>query len=199
MKLEPYLTASSRTPVIELMDQLTQKKRYLIWKKKRCVYNVSHLICTITRHSKEQVFLIYRTKEDIEAIQEEQQEKALSAALIREKALKKHSKNLKCAIRKVFRYSCPICHDLSLPSNTTAATTAVIPHDTRLPSSVELQVEHGTLNSASSVPTTIDVELESGLMGMVTTTDIINQLTFARYHLNIHRQDSGQLGHLEKK
>jgi hypothetical protein len=145
------------------------------------------------------VFLIYRTKEDIEAIKQEQQTKALAAALIRETAIKKHSKSLKCAIRRMFRSACPVCRDLSSAGDITAATTTIMKHDKRLSSLAELQVEHGTLGSTSSVPTTIDVELESGLLGMVTTADILSQLMFARYHSNIHHQDSGQLSHITKK
>jgi hypothetical protein len=144
------------------------------------------------------VFLIYRTKEDIQLIKQEQQEKAVTAALLRETAIKKHSKSLKCAIRRLFRSSCPICLDLSLPNNTSAVTTTVVNHDFHLPSSPELQVEHGTLDSASSLPTTIGVELESGLLGMVTTADILNHLMFAGHHSNIHHQGNGQLSHPTK-
>ncbi|KAG1101659.1 hypothetical protein G6F42_017476 [Rhizopus arrhizus] len=45
----------------------------------------------------------------------------------------------------------------------------------------------------STTPTMIDSALESDLLGMITTADILNQLSFTRQHLNIQHQDSGHL------
>lgn len=69
--------------------------------------------------------------------------------------------------------------------------------DTSKNSSSQKIEEGNIIDSSSSVPTTIDTELESGLLGIVTTADILNQISFVRQHLNIQYHDSGNLNNQE--
>ncbi|GAA5814891.1 hypothetical protein MFLAVUS_008394 [Mucor flavus] len=129
MKLESFLTASSRDLAIDLMEMI------------------------IKTEDKAQVILIYNTEQDINSIKEEQDTAAQEIALIEAKAFKKHRKSFKCRMRRIFGSSCYICQN---------------------PPSQDFDVgEEGTV---SSNPTTIDVELEPGLLGMITCVDILNQL-----------------------
>ncbi|KAG2214704.1 hypothetical protein INT46_000923 [Mucor plumbeus] len=169
MKLDPYLTASFRTPIIEVITNLLHAE-------------------------KEKVVLIYRTEQDIEIAKREEDEKLRAIASIRAGAIKKHAKSIKCAVRRLFGSSCPICHNLSINNSTTTAMTT---SDTSKNSSSQKIEEGNIIDSSSSVPTTIDTELESGLLGIVTTADILNQISFVRQHLNIQYHDSGNLNNQE--
>ncbi|KAI8080348.1 hypothetical protein BDF21DRAFT_30195 [Thamnidium elegans] len=130
MKLESFLTASSRDLVIDLMDMLLKTK------------------------DKTQVIVIYNTEKDIKTMKEEQDNAASEIALIEAKAFKNHRKSFKCRMRRIFGSSCYICQNQPLQD-----------------------FDVGEEETVSSNPTTIDVELESGLIGMITSADILNQLT----------------------
>ncbi|KAI7896360.1 uncharacterized protein EV154DRAFT_589276 [Mucor mucedo] len=92
MRLDTYLTASSREPVIDLMNQL------------------------FSQDSDAQVILIYRTEQDIKVIKEESYAAAREIQSIEAKALKKHKNSLSCRVRRLFRSKCHLCHHLSTPS-----------------------------------------------------------------------------------
>lgn len=139
---------------------------------------------------REKVVLIYRTEKDIEIAKEEQDEKLRTIASIRAGAIQKHAKSIKCAIRRLFGSTCPVCHNLSINNS---PTTAIATTDASKISGSQKIEEGIVMDITSSVPTTIDTELESGLLGIVTTVDILNQISFVRQHLNIQHHDSGNL------
>lgn len=64
-----------------------------------------------------------------------------------------------CRVRRLFGSSCHLCHNLSSSSP---------------------EADIGEEETISSNPTTIDVALESGLIGMITIKDILNQLVCPR-------------------
>ncbi|KAK4517953.1 uncharacterized protein ATC70_001302 [Mucor velutinosus] len=161
MKFQPYLTASSRTPIIEAMNKLLQAEN-------------------------ETVVLVYHTEQDIEIAKQEQDENLRALASIQAGAIKKHAKSIRCAIRRLFGSTCPVCQNLSNASIPAMAIAV----------SGSQKLEEGTMlenTNNSTTPTMIDTALESGLLGIVTTVDILNQLSFTRQHLNIQHQDSGHL------
>lgn len=161
MKLQPYLTASSRTPMVEVMSKLLHAEN-------------------------EKVVLVYCTEQDIEITKQEQDEKLRAIASIRAGAIKKHAKSIKCAIRRLFGSTCPVCHNLS--SAPLPAMVAAVSGSQKLEEGTVLEITND-----STTPTMIDRTLESGLLGMVTSADILNQLSYTRQHLNIQHQDSGHL------
>lgn len=134
--------------------------------------------------------MIYRTEQDIEIAKEEQDEKLRAIASIRAGAIKKHAKSIKCAIRRLFGSACPVCHNLSISNSPTMAMAT----DDASKNSGSQKIEEGIImDNTSSVPTMIAAALESGLLGIVTTADILNQISFVRQHLNIQHHDSGNL------
>ncbi|EPB84250.1 hypothetical protein HMPREF1544_08970 [Mucor circinelloides 1006PhL] len=157
MKLQPYLTTSSRTPIIEVMNKLLHAEN-------------------------EKLVLVYRTEQDIAIAKQEQDEKLRAIASIRAGAIKKHAKSIKCAVRRLFGSTCPVCHSLSNAMATTVSGSQKLEEGAALESTND-----------STTPTMIDSALESDLLGMITTADILNQLSFTRQHLNIQHQDSGHL------
>lgn len=134
----------------------------------------------------EKVVLVYRTEQDTEMAKQEQEDKLCAIASIRTGAIKKHAKSIKCAIRRLFGSTCPVCQslsDASMPAMSTANTGSQ-----KLEEGAVLE----NINN-STTPTMIDTTFETGLLGMVTTVDILNQLSFTRQHLNLQHQDSGHL------
>ncbi|KAL0135964.1 hypothetical protein V8B55DRAFT_1551947 [Mucor lusitanicus] len=161
MKLRPVMTVSSRTPIIVVMNKLMHAEN-------------------------EKVVLVYRTEQDTEMAKQEQEDKLCAIASIRTGAIKKHAKSIKCAIRRLFGSTCPVCQslsDASMPAMSTANTGSQ-----KLEEGAVLE----NINN-STTPTMIDTTFETGLLGMVTTVDILNQLSFTRQHLNLQHQDSGHL------
>lgn len=121
----------------------------------------------------------------MEIVKEEHDEKLRAIASVRAGAIKKHAKSIKCAIRRLFGSTCHVCHNLS-SSNSTATTDSFKHANSQ-------RIEEGTtLDNSSNVPT-IDTALESGLLGVVTTANFLEQLSFVRQYLNIEHQDSGHL------
>lgn len=109
----------------------------------------------LDKNTKEKVILVYRTESDISRIKEEQDALACEIALIQAATVKKHKSTLRCRFRRLCGLQCQICQ--SLPSSK--------------------ESEKCDESSISSNPaTTIGVELESGLIGMITTTGISNLL-----------------------
>ncbi|KAI8090068.1 uncharacterized protein B0P05DRAFT_529209 [Gilbertella persicaria] len=153
MKLNSFLTSSSRTTMIEVMSQLLKDK------------------------SKSQVMLIYRTEGDVRKNGEERAEKAREAASIKEAALKKHKKSISCMMKQLFSRRCHVCYSFS---NSQFVSTA----------SMDQRIEEGTIHSTSSVPTTIDAELELGLLGVITAADILSQLSSHGPHLNFSHHEN---------
>ncbi|CEP06998.1 hypothetical protein [Parasitella parasitica] len=159
MNLNPCLTASSRTPTIQVMSNLLQAEN-------------------------EKIVLVYYTEQDIEIVKQEQDEKLRAMASIRATEIKKHAKSIKCAIRRLFRNACPVCHNLSITESPTTGDVFK-----------SQKIEEGTVvdNTSSAPATIVTTALESGLLGIVTSTDILKQLSFPRQNLNLEHQDSGQL------
>lgn len=106
-------------------------------------------------NSKEKVILVYRTEADISLIKEEEDALACEIASIQAATMKKHKGTLRCRFRRLCGLQCQICQ--SLPSSK--------------------ESEKCDESSISSNPaTTIGAELEPGLIGMITATDISNLL-----------------------
>ncbi|CAO3654872.1 unnamed protein product [Mucor hiemalis] len=105
--------------------------------------------------TKERVILVYRTEKDISHIKEEQDALACEIALIQAATLRKHKSTLRCLFRRICGLECQICQSLL--------------------SSKECDMsDEGSVSSNPA--TTIGAELESGLLGMITTADISDLL-----------------------
>ncbi|KAI9338045.1 hypothetical protein BD770DRAFT_422514 [Pilaira anomala] len=130
-------------------------ERYLTASSRDSVLDVMDML--FRNENKTQVVLVYRTELDIKTNREELEAAAREIASIETKAFKKHRNSIKCRIRRLFGSSCHFCQK-----------QATNEYDIS---------EEGTV---SSNPTTIGAELESGLLGMITSKDILNQLVQVR-------------------
>ncbi|KAI8988381.1 hypothetical protein BDF20DRAFT_910874 [Mycotypha africana] len=178
MKLEPYLTVSSRTSLVDLLNQAL-------------------------RLTKEKIILVYYTKEDVNVMEKEREEEERRLLAVQEAVATKHQKNIGCKIRKLFRSTCPVCQHIKLNSTsskrnseitTTTATTSfdnmccdgnekvrirgISPSLTSHQMTVAGGGKEEAIVGSSSLTTIIDnigLIMEPGLVGWITTTEIIDQ------------------------
>ncbi|ORE18159.1 DUF21-domain-containing protein [Rhizopus microsporus] len=107
----------------------------------------------------DQVILVYRTEQDIEMVKMKRAVKSTASDT------PSHKRSIRCRLKRCFGCTCQACSE------------------ERITTEEEKTID----NSIISAPTTIDIELQPGLVGMVTVHDILcHMLLIDRHDKKIH-------------
>ncbi|CEG77916.1 hypothetical protein RMATCC62417_12592 [Rhizopus microsporus] len=115
---------------------------------------IADLLLQVVERKHEQVILVYRTEQDIEMVKRKRTIKSTTSDT------SSHKRSIHCRLKKCFGCTCQTCSE------------------ERITTEEEKTID----NSITSAPTTIDIELQPGLVGMVTAHDILCHMLLIDRH-----------------